>query len=119
MDKTIEVTTGSVHWCNFDAKKTKPKKTIIAATNKENAMYLNSKYYLGNLCLSGHKAVLPSGDRINKSIRRLDSGACYMCLILYAREHNNKTGSDTTNETRKRIEDIKLAKELGVSIDDL
>lgn len=90
-----------------------------AGESRKEAIELGLKLYIGKSCEYGHYAQTETGEKINGTLRRT-SGDCVRCS---SRRTSNVRHNDNmelhSNEARKRIEDIKMARELGISVDDL
>lgn len=92
------------------------EKEMSAAKTRVDALNAGVKYFIGELCYRNHK--LSIGESM--SLRYASNGTCVVC------DHTNscsskirKLSSEVDGKSRRSIEDIMLAREFGISVDDL
>lgn len=76
---------------------------------------LGVKYYVGSHCKNGCLFVDDNDNKVNGSVRYTNGRACIEC----SRKRGQSRRLIHSSGASKRIEDIKLAKELGISVDEL
>ncbi|AUR98418.1 hypothetical protein NVP1250O_80 [Vibrio phage 1.250.O._10N.261.55.E11] len=88
-----------------------------AFSSKKSYDLSDAKYKLGVLCSRDHRAYTENGTSLEKSIRFSKNNTCVVCARQAAKKPLR--GNPSEGKARRRLEDLKLAKELGVSVDDL
>lgn len=88
--------------------------------SKQEAVSDGYKYYIGKPCKRSHKKEMDNG-KLALGVRFTASGNCYTCHHQSSRKAANKKlyGEGKGSTHRKRIEDLQLARELGIDVSEL
>lgn len=83
----------------------------------------DGKYFLGNLCKRGHFVIdVATGERLeDKSVRRVGSYSCIACekTKRSANSLSRRHGDEIDLKKRhQRLDDIKAARELGITLEE-
>lgn len=92
------------------------EKEMVAAKTREDALNAGAKYFIGSLCNRGHLLT----SKAPMSLRYASNNECVKCGIINSKKIAMKNKSlEIDSKARHAIEDIMLARELGISVDDL
>lgn len=95
------------------------KKLINVKMDVKSARLSGDRFYLGAICKNRHPATKHDGEVINYSLRYTSNCSCVACDSYSKKRFRPEEQDIRSADARRCIEDIKLAKELGVDIDDL
>lgn len=109
----------------FDIRSMKSgDRLMMVAESMSEAVEVGAKYYIGGPCHRKCQHYTPDKAKVNGAVRYVKCRSCVKCAAETQKERTRKRLSDDNGdvsrvEARKRLEDIALAKELGISVDDL
>lgn len=91
--------------------------TALQFSRKKSYDLSDGKHELGVLCSRGHRVWDEDGKLLEKSVRFSANRSCVVCARQTAKKPLR--GDPAESIPRRRLEDLKLAKELGISVEDL
>lgn len=100
------------------------EKLINVKTDVKSARLSGDRFYLGAMCHKRHPAIKSDGKTVSYSLRYTSNCTCVICGLSSRKSNIRKSmksedQSTCSAEVRRRIEDICLAKELGIDVEDL
>lgn len=93
------------------------KGTGLHFSRKKSYDLSDGKHELGVLCSRGHRVWDGDGKLLEKSVRFSANRSCVVCARQTAKKSLREDPAESI--PRRRLEDLNLAKELGISVDEL
>lgn len=109
---------------NADASKNgydlKPA-TIVVGESQEESLEKGHDFFLIPMCSSGHRVALPNGVTKKLTISRADDAVeeCVVCATVVKTRRRIPAKQTEKGRARRRIEAIREAQELGLSVSDI